>query len=203
MTESLSIDLQTRARGRRTLLVVAGLFFLPLIISFALYYGGLWRPAGMSNHGVLLEPPRALTSTTLTNLDDGSTVASESWLRGKWSLVYLGDGACTADCRETLAFGRQVRLTLNQEMTRVQRVLVTTGGVADMDFVRREHDGLLAGGVDAATTDWLAQFPADDRARSLFIVDPLGNLMMRYDTRQAPKGLQADLKKLLKLSHIG
>jgi hypothetical protein len=46
-------------------------------------------------------------------------------------------------------------------------------------------------------------FPVADREQSLFIVDPLGNLMMRYDVRQNPKGLLQDLKKLLSLSHIG
>ncbi len=49
----------------------------------------------------------------------------------------------------------------------------------------------------------VAAFPAADRERSLYIVDPLGNLVMRYDTRDTPKGLLDDLKKLLKLSHIG
>ena len=48
-----------------------------------------------------------------------------------------------------------------------------------------------------------AQFPADERAHTLFVVDPLGNLMMSYDARQNPQGLLEDLKKLLRLSHIG
>ncbi len=55
----------------------------------------------------------------------------------------------------------------------------------------------------AAAQPLLAQFPADGRARALYIVDPLGNLMMRYDARLPPKGLLEDLKRLLQLSHIG
>ena len=49
----------------------------------------------------------------------------------------------------------------------------------------------------------VARFPTADAPYSLYVVDPLGNLMMRFDTRGDPKGLLEDLKKLLKLSHIG
>ena len=66
-------------------------------------------------------------------------------------------------------------------------------------YLQHEHAGLK---VLAAPAD-LGQFPTDAREQSLFIVDPLGNLMMRYDVRQNPKGLLQDLKKLLSLSHIG
>ena len=54
-----------------------------------------------------------------------------------------------------------------------------------------------------AAIELLAQFPQDNQANMIFIVDPLGNLMMRFDARQEPKGLLSDLQKLLKLSHIG
>ena len=51
--------------------------------------------------------------------------------------------------------------------------------------------------------DLLSCVSRGQRANSLFIIDPLGNLVMRYDARENPKGLLDDLKKLLKLSHIG
>ena len=60
--------------------------------------------------------------------------------------------------------------------------------------------------LDATSEDGqrvLREFPAADRANTLFVVDPLGNLMMRYDARQNPRGLLEDLKKLLRLSQIG
>jgi hypothetical protein len=60
--------------------------------------------------------------------------------------------------------------------------------------------------VDASSPAGVAltgQFPSRDREHSLYVVDPLGNLVMRYDAREDPKGLLTDLKKLLKLSHIG
>ncbi len=203
MSGAASLDLQARNRGRRILLIIAGLFFLPLATSFALYYGDLWRPADTSNHGTLIDPPRPLEAVTLARYPGLASVSSAAWLRGKWSLVYIGDGACSSDCRETLAFGRQVRLMLNNEMSRVQRIFLATGACCDSEYLEREQAGLLVASVGESTAAWLAQFPADERARTLFIVDPLGNLMMRYDTRQSPKDLQSDLKRLLKLSHIG
>jgi len=67
-----------------------------------------------------------------------------------------------------------------------------------------EHRGLIvADATSADGTRLLQEFPTDGRPYSVFIVDPLGNLMMSYDSRQNPKGLLEDLQKLLRLSHIG
>jgi hypothetical protein len=207
-------SLADRAAGRRKLLIIAGLFFVPLALSFAVYYGNLWRPTDTSNNGTLITPARPLESVLLTTAPQpsgvpgvgavGAPIASSDLFRGKWSLVYIGDGACDLACQEALVFGRQVRLTLNNEMTRVQRVFLTTGACCNMSYLKAEHEGLTT--VDASSaegTRLLAQFPSDARAEMLYVVDPLGNLMMQYDTRESPKGLQSDLKKLLKLSHIG
>ena len=94
---------------------------------------------------------------------------------------------------------RQTRLSLNNEMARVNRVFLVTGKCCDREFLQREHPGLNV----VQMQNIPPAFPETDRASSLFIVDPLGNLVMRYDARQNPKGLLEDLKKLLKLSHIG
>ena len=127
-----------------------------------------------------------------------------SVLRDKWSLVYVGDGACDADCRKALVFARQTRLSLNQEMIRVDRVMLATDHCCDRTYLDAEQAGLtLIDGAAPALQEFVAAFPATDRAASLFVVDPLGNLVMRYDVRTDPKGLLTDLKKLLKLSHIG
>jgi hypothetical protein len=193
-----------RARGRRTLLIVAAMFFVPVALAFALYYGQLWRPAGSSSKGELITPARPLKVAGLRQADGGPVDAAV--FADKWTLLYIGDGACNADCRNALVFARQSRLSLNNEMTRVQRVFLTTGNCCANDYLTHEHPGLIT--LDAASPDaakLLAQFPAE-RARSLFIVDPLGNLMMRHDAgaaSQTSKDLLTDLKNLLKLSHIG
>ena len=40
-------------------------------------------------------------------------------------------------------------------------------------------------------------------AQRLYIIDPLGNLMMSYPPDINPRGIMKDLKKLLKFSRIG
>jgi cytochrome oxidase Cu insertion factor (SCO1/SenC/PrrC family) len=137
-------------------------------------------------------------------LHDADGSARNHVFRGKWTLVYVGDGSCDANCRTTLVFMRQTRLSLNNEMTRVQRVLLATAGCCDLAYLMAQHPGLMAlDASQAVAQPLLAQFPAEARAQTLYIVDPLGNLMMRYDARLPPRGLLEDLKRLLQLSHIG
>ncbi|HEX4024724.1 MAG TPA: hypothetical protein VHX52_08480 [Steroidobacteraceae bacterium] len=177
---------------RAQLLLVALAFFGPVLLAIGLYYGSGWRPPGRSNHGVLIDPPRALSS---------------SLFHGKWSLVYVGSGACDADCRQTLHYMHQTHLGLGRLYDRVQPVFLVTGQCCDRAFLAHEYPRLTT--VDtadpgaAAGPALLAVFPPERRATSIFIVDPRGNLMMRYDSRAAPEGLLDDLKKLLNLSSIG
>ena len=124
--------------------------------------------------------------------------------RDQWSLVYLGDGACLDACRQALHVMRQTRLSLNNDMTRVARVFLATGNCCARASLEQEHAGLVV--IDAtvpAAQALLAQFPSGEREHTVFVVDPLGNLMMSYDARENPRGLLEDLKKLLRLSHIG
>jgi hypothetical protein len=89
-------------------------------------------------------------------------------------------------------------------MSRLDRVFLVTGDCCAREFLQHEHQGLIvADATSADGTRLLREFPPDGRPYSLFIVDPLGNLMMSYDARQNPKGLLEDLQKLLRLSHIG
>ncbi|HEY6457870.1 MAG TPA: hypothetical protein VIY90_21555 [Steroidobacteraceae bacterium] len=195
------IDPELHRRNFRTVFALAGLFVLPLALSFWLYYGLHWRPQGSTNHGDLITPARPLPEVTLP---DAAGVAQRHIFSGHWTLVYIGDGACNADCRTTLFFMRQTRLSLGKDMTRVERVFLAPSHCCDRSFLDGEHPGLRV--FDAAVPaaqSLLAQFPVDGRARALYIVDPLGNLMMRYDARLPPEGMLEDLKRLLQLSHIG
>jgi hypothetical protein len=99
---------------------------------------------------------------------------------------------------------RQTRLALANDMNRVQRVFLATGACCNRELLESEHPGLIA--IDATRGEAapiLREFAAGEGVNAIFLVDPLGNIMMRYDTRQNPRGLLQDLKHLLALSHIG
>jgi hypothetical protein len=183
---------------RRTLLILAALFFVPLAASFLLYYGVGWRPSGGTNHGELLQPIRQLPEGSAGLLD--STTQPHNW-----ALVYVGDGACDEDCKLALVFARQVRLMLGKEMTRVNWGLLASTGCCDLAYLDREHKGIKVFDVSepAALEELLDVLPTRELRHSLFVIDPLGNIVMRYDVRNSPGGLRDDLKKLLKFSHIG
>jgi hypothetical protein len=185
---------------RAQMWLLLAVFFVPLLVAFALYYGS-WRPGGRTNHGELIDPPRPLSTPQLTALD-GAPLASD-FLHGKWSLVYIGRGDCDARCREALTLMRQTRLALNDDLSRVQRVFFASEPCCDRAYLEAEHQGLIVAPVNTpAAAALVEQFP-DAASRRIYIVDPLGNLMMSHAPDAAPKGLLEDLKKLLKLSHIG
>jgi cytochrome oxidase Cu insertion factor (SCO1/SenC/PrrC family) len=195
-------------RGRRQLLLLAALFFVPLAIAFWMYYGPTgWRPSGDASKGDLIDPARPLAALALATAD--GTQTRPDFLRGKWSLVYVGDGLCDDRCRKALYLTRQSRIALNKDMDRVQRVFLVTGRCCDRGFLAQEHPDLIVARVDDdAAAALLEPFPtyggvplAD--AGRIFIVDPLGNLLMSYAPTAPDKALLTDMKKLLRLSHIG
>ena len=186
---------QVPRHNLRTALLIGALFLLPLLAAFCMYYGVGYRPARHTNHGELIEPARTLPAS--------ATSSGAPAFQRVWSLVYVG-AHCDEACEHSLYVMRQTYLTLNNDAQRVQRVFVASDNLPDTRALARDHPGLLI--VDASGArgeNLLRQFPAGERAHAIFIVDPLANLMMRFDSRADPKGLREDLTKLLKLSQIG
>lgn len=195
-------------RSRSQIWVLLAVFFAPLIIAFVLYYGVEgWRPSGNTNHGELVQPPQMLPAADLPSGSEQPLAASV--FKGKWTLVYIGTGECDARCREALTLMRQTRLALNDDLPRVQRVFLATSACCDNDYLRTEHEGVLVGvlegegGAQYREVFQTAISEPIDQAGRIYIVDPLGNVMMSYPRDAEPKGLLVDMKKLLKLSHIG
>src|SRR5689334_19869992 len=117
MSAGPSMPRGLRARNLRTVGALAALFLLPLVLSFWMYYGGGWQPSGHTNYGELLSPVRPLP---LERWPEGKVLAQ------KWSLVYIAAGKCDRRCLDALIVMRQTRLSLNQEMQRVNRVLIAS-----------------------------------------------------------------------------
>ena len=102
---------------------------------------------------------------------------------------------------------RQVRLALNREMDRVQRVFIADGDLGDWRFIAREHPDLITLQISPEAAPLLALLRIDDTpvlaAQRVYLIDPLGNLMMSFAADSKPKGMLTDLKRLLGLSHVG
>jgi len=193
-------------RQRRLLIGLAVLFLGPLALSFYLYYGhGAWRPGGRVNAGELVVPPRPMPSLALPLMSSGET--QPQFLKRKWTFLYVAQGSCTQRCRGSLYETRQVRLALNRDMDRVQRVFIADSGCCDARFLHDEHPDLIVIRASPAAAPLLALLPkprtggAD--APPVYLIDPLGNLMMFYAADAKPKGMLEDMKRLLRLSSIG
>jgi len=138
---------------------------------------------------------------------DGSTLDAQ-WLQHKWTLLYVGDGACDQSCRNALLITRNIRLLLGKDSTRVQRGFHFAGDCCDAtSFSTEQPDLIIARLDDEAGPRMLNLFPHVDgdvmQAGKIYIIDPLGNLMMSYQRGAEAGDLHADLKTLLNLSHIG
>jgi cytochrome oxidase Cu insertion factor (SCO1/SenC/PrrC family) len=194
--------------GRMKMLLVAALFFLPLIAAIGLYQGG-WRPQTQVNHGELVQPARPVADVTLKTLDGQDFRFSQ--LRKKWTMLYFGSAECTAACAGQLYKMRQTHIAQGADADRIQRVFVVTDPGA-LDLLRHTlkdyPDMQVLTGTAENIRQLTAQFqlpagsPMDGLGR-IYLVDPLGNFMMSYPAGADAAGLRKDLMRLLKVSHIG
>ena len=198
-------------RGRWKLLLVLAVCAAPLIFSYITYY--LIKPTGRTNFGTLIDarahPMPALQATTL----DARAASLDAW-KGKWIMLKVGPAACAKDCMEQMFALQQVRSMQGKDMERIERVWLLlddaplepalAGQMGDV-HVLRAPASLVAG--------WLPVDPGEKMAESIFLIDPLGNLMMRFP--KVPVGateaqkvahyakIKKDIAKLLKASAIG
>ncbi|HEX7043154.1 MAG TPA: SCO family protein [Burkholderiales bacterium] len=204
-----SIEASRRRRGRWVIVALAALFFAGFIVAFVLVQSG-WRPSATKNYGELVQPPRPLHAADgLTDL--AGAAADAGLFQGKWTFVYFGPAACGEVCRDNLYKMRQVTLAQGTEAYRVQRVFVLTDAreLEGLRALLAAHPGLrVLHGPDAAVRALAAQFALPganplDGSNRLYLVDPLGNLMMSYPAGADPRGINKDLKLLLRASQVG
>src|SRR6202000_1123769 len=183
MTERSAHD----RRQRRILIGIALMFFAPLALSFYLYYGRHWHPGGRVNAGELIEPARPLPAIALPwatgETPAGKTETDAQFLKGKWTFLYVQHGRCDEECRKHLYDTRQVRLALDREMTRVQRVFIGDGDCCDFPELKAAHPDLITVRASPADEPLLGLLPGAAGAVNsyrVFLVDPLGNAMMFY-----------------------
>ena len=189
-------------RRYRLLYLLLAVCVAPVIASYTAYY--MLPPSGRTNYGSLVEPQRPMPELSLRGLD-GSAVAAAS-LRGSWLMVQVDSGACDAGCRKKLWQMRQVRLTTGRDADRVQRVWLITDDAPLATEVLREYDGtrfLRVRADEVAAFLALPDRPGATLADHIWLIDPLGNLMLRWPKDADPSRMKKDLIKLLKVSGIG
>ena len=199
-----------QARQRKILILLFAVFALPPLLSWVLFnYTDLGRGQDGGAHGALIVPPRPLPDWVLVNpAEDGAT---GSRLHGKWTLVYLLNGKCRETCLQNLYRMRQLRLATGKYAQRVQRAVLVVNN--DPGTLTQEqlldYPGQFVAYPEAMDRDSLQalfRLAADDRPfgqERLYLVDPLGNLMMSFAAATPPGGIIKDLKRLLKYSRIG
>lgn len=184
-------------------LLIALVFIAPVVAAL------LWKPTGYVNYGELVEPARLIKDERLKKLD--GTPFHFSHLRRKWTLLYVGGRLCNDVCKDSLHKIQQLRLAQSKNAHRVQSVYLVPddGGAYVARTLVDQHPGMIGLAADATAFKRLTeQFKVNDQTplngtQRIYIVDPLGNLMMSYPPDADPSEMNKDLKRLLKVSQIG
>jgi hypothetical protein len=195
---------QRRLRGRLTLILLILAFALPLAVATWLYHNPqVWTPTSFTNHGGLMDPPRPLQPLDLAELT-GQHFGVEQ-LRGLWTLMHVENAQCDPTCEQALVKTRQLRLALGHDIDRVQRVYLATEPpyLAPLAPILEEHPRLrlVTGDRDALIA--VMALLGEDALGTVFLLDPLGNLVLRYRPGFEARGMFQDIRRLLRNSRIG
>ena len=172
----------------------------PVVASYLTYY--VVKPQGRTNYGELLDPQRPTDGFALRAADGTSATLAE--FRGKWVMLTFDPQGCAEACASRLYVMRQVRLTTGKERDRIERVLLVAGDTAPAPALLAEHEGLHTFRVQPdEIARWLP--PAEGAAPGdhIYVVDPLGNVMMRFPKSADPNRMKKDISKLLRASRVG
>jgi hypothetical protein len=190
---------RTRA-GRLRMLLVLLVCASPVIASYFTYF--VIRPEGRTNYGTLVSPSRSLPALELRTL--GGQPVQAATLKGQWLLVAVGPAACDAACDRRLFVQRQLREMLGRERDRLDKVWLVTDAGELQPALRAAIDAgvpVTALRADAAAVAaWLAPAPGHGIEEHLYLVDPMGEWMMRFPVDAEPARVKRDLDRVLRAS---
>ncbi len=184
--------------GRWKMFAVLLVCAAPVIASYFTYY--VIRPEGRRNYGELVDPQRPLPALTGV-APDGSRTELPA-LKGQWLLLSVAGGACDALCQQHLYFQRQLRESLGREKDRLDRVWLVSDDAAVPAALNTALQGATVLRV-AGLEQWLQPAAGQQLADHLYVVDPIGNWMMRFPANMDAAGAakaKRDLERLLRAS---
>jgi len=192
---------QKQISGRWKLLAVLAVCASPLIFSYLTYY--VIKPGGRTNYGTLIDPrEHPIPKLDTTDLQ-GKPVALEAW-KGKWIMLQAAPGDCQQACKEQQVKIRQLRLMQGKGMERIERVwLITDNAPLDIELMKVIDGARFLRVKPEAVKAWLPVEQGSDVTDHLYLIDPLGNLMMRFPKNAEPNKVTKDIGKLLKASAVG
>lgn len=180
-----------KGRGRLQLLLILAIAIGPMFLASAMYQWRFWVPETRSYHGVLI--------------GDGRTLADlgvQGEVEPLWQILVTAPGECATDCQQLVYLARQIQIGLNRETSRASHGLATAAPLAsEYDaMLKREYPQLGRHSLDMAAYGKAAQGAT---GAQLWLIDPHGNLVLRYDASSKGKAILDDLRYLLKISLIG
>lgn len=196
---STAAENRTR-RGRMKMLLVLLVCAAPVVASYLTYF--VIRPEGRTNYGTLILPTRSLPDLGLRTLE-GTPVAARA-LHGQWLMLLVGPSACDAACERRLFMQRQLREMMGRERDRLDKVWLITDEGPISPALREALGGPVP--VTALRADrqavarWLAPAQGQVLENHLYIVDPMGEWMMRMPPQPEPARVKRDLERLLRAS---
>jgi hypothetical protein len=191
----------SRKRGRWKLFAVLLVCASPMILSYLTYY--VIKPTGRTNYGTLIDPRErpipAMASTTL----DGRPKQLQQYA-GKWIMLKVGGGECADACQKQLFAMRQWRLMQGKNMDRIERVWLVLDDKPLDTMTIRQYDGMhLLRAPGDTVGQWLPAEQGTTPSDHIYLIDPLGNLMMRFPREPDVRKVYKDIAKLLKASAVG
>ncbi len=194
---SSSIPNVAQRSFRINLVLIFAVFAVPLIAAYLSYY--VWPPQGRLNYGELIDP-KTMPDVALRSADGKEF--SLSTLRGKWIMLSVDSADCDEACDQKLFLMRQTRISMTKEMNRIERVLLLRGDAKATSDLVKKYPGMHI--LSGANDSLLNTFPgAPNVADHIYLVDPVGQVMMRYVKSPDATGIRRDLTRLLSVSQVG
>ena len=190
MNPTVISEPRARRRGRLQLILLISVAVVPMVLATSMYQLGFWVPKARTYHGQLI-------ATGQSRADLGVSAEER-----RWQLLVSAPTRCEADCQHLVYLARQVQIGLGRDAARASHALAT-GQVPSAEYaetLEREYAEIKRYPLDL--TRYWQTVPGLDEPQ-LWIVDPHGNLVLRYGAQVNGKDLLDDLRRLLKLSNIG